>query len=105
MRRGDIYLCDFGSPMGHEPGLRRPAVVVSHDRMSRHGLPIVIPVTRTKRGYATHVEIDGALPITGYAQCELVRVVSAQRLIRPIASVDPLDLGKIEVILRRILLL
>jgi mRNA interferase MazF len=101
--RGDIYLCDFGTRVDHEPGFRRPAVVVSHDELSRHGVPVVLPVTRTHRGYATHVELDGVLPVVSYVQCELIRAVSADRLIRPVASLDAAYLAKIEAILRRIL--
>ena len=101
--RGDIYLCDFGTPIGHEPGFRRPAVVVSHDQLSRHGVPVVLPVTRTRRGYPTHVELDGVLPVVSYVQCELIRAVSVNRLIRPLASLHNTQLAKIEAILRRIL--
>ena len=103
MKRGDVYLCDFGNPIGHEQGFRRPAVIVSHDEMSRHGLPIVLPVTRTKRGYATHVELDDVLPVTSYVQCEQIRTVSANRLIRRVASIDGVQIAQIDQILRRIL--
>ena len=103
VNRGEIYLCDFGAPIGHEPGFRRPAVVVSHPELNRHGVPIVLPVTRTRRGYPTHVELDGVLPVVSYVQCELIRAVSADRLIRPVASLDPAHLAKIDAILRRIL--
>lgn len=103
VRRAEVYLCDFGSPLGHEPGFRRPAVVVSHDELSRHGVPIVLPVTRTRRGYPTHVELDGVLPVVSYVQCELIRAVSAERLIRPVASLDVVHLARIETVLRRIL--
>ena len=101
--RGDIYLCDFGTPIGHEPGFRRPAVVVSHNELNRHGVPVVLPVTRTRRGYPTHVQLDGVLPVVSYVQCELIRAVSVDRLIRPVASLDNADLAKIEAVLRRIL--
>lgn len=103
MRRGDIYLCDFGNPIGHEQGLQRPAVIVSHDEMARYGLPVVLPVTRTKRGYPTHVQLDGVLPVTGYIQCEQIRTVSAERMIRPLGSINDLTLTRVEQVLRRIL--
>lgn len=105
MIRGDVYLCDFGDPIGHEQGFDRPAVLVSPDEMSRHGLPIVLPVTRTKRGYATHIELDGVLPVTSYVQCEQIRAVSNARLIRKVAAVDDTILVRVEQILRRILCL
>lgn len=105
MRRGDIYLCDFGNPVGHEQGFQRPALIVSHDEMARYGLPVVLPVTRTKRGYPTHVELDGVLPVTSYVQCEQIRTVSTERMLRPLASISDLTLLHIEQILRRILML
>lgn len=105
MKRGDIYLCDFGNPIGHEQGFQRPALIVSHDEMARYGLPVVLPVTRTKRGYPTHVELDGVLPVTSYVQCEQIRTVSTERMIRPLASISDLTLMHIEQILRRILML
>jgi mRNA interferase MazF len=105
VRRGDIYLCDFGNPMGHEQGFRRPALIVSHDELTRYGLPVVLPVTRTKRGYPTHVELDGVLPVTSYVQCEQIRTVSSERMIRPLGSINEVALMHIEEILRRILML
>ncbi|MFW6090496.1 MAG: type II toxin-antitoxin system PemK/MazF family toxin [Actinomycetota bacterium] len=81
----------------------RPAVIISASQMSRFGLPIVLPVTRTKLGYATHVELEEALPVTGYVQCEQIRAVATERLIRQVGTVDGVDVVRIESILRRIL--
>lgn len=64
--------------------------------MNRHGVPIVAPETRTPRGYATHVELDGALPVVSYVPCELLRAVAIDRLIRPVASLDHLHMARIE---------
>jgi mRNA interferase MazF len=47
---GDIYFTDFGSPLGHEAGFRRPAAVASAEQLAAHGICIVLPVTRTRRG-------------------------------------------------------
>lgn len=105
MRRGEVYLCDFGDPLGHEQGFRRPAVIISASQMSNFGVPIVLPVTRTKRGYPTHVELDGVLPVTSYVQCEQIRAVSTDRLIRHVASLDDAQMARIERVLRRILVL
>jgi mRNA interferase MazF len=105
VRRGDLYLCDFGTPIGHEQGFLRPALVVSHDELTRYGLPIVLPITRTRRGYPTHVELDGVLPVTSYVQCEQIRAISAHRLVRSLGSADDVTLIRIDQILRRILAL
>jgi mRNA interferase MazF len=105
MRRGEVYLCDFGEPMGHEPGFRHPAIILSHDDITRFGTPVVVPITSTRRGYPTHVELDGVLPQVCYAQCELITSVSSKRLVDPLGYLDPVDLLRIEKILRRILVL
>ncbi|WP_335986324.1 type II toxin-antitoxin system PemK/MazF family toxin [Glycomyces sp. MUSA5-2] len=103
MNRGDIYLCDFGDPIGHEQGFQRPALIVSHNEMSRAGIPIVVPISRTRKGYPTHVELEGALPVTSYVQCEQIRVVSSERMIRPVGVVDGMMMLKVELILKRLL--
>jgi mRNA interferase MazF len=96
-------MCDFGEPRGHEPAFRRPAVVVSHEIINRFGSPVVVPVTRTARGYPTHVEIDDVLPVVSYAQCELIRVVAQDRLGRRLGTVPAATLSRIDLVLRRIL--
>lgn len=103
MRPGEIHLCDFGSPIGHEAGFRRPAVVMSPFELNRHGIVIVVPVTRARRGYSTHVELEGALPVVSYVQCELIRTVSTERLIRQVGAIDAVPLEAIKLILRRLL--
>ncbi len=87
-------MVDFGEPIGHEQGLHRPAVVVSADRLnrSRAGLSIVVPVTRTRRGLPSHVELSPGgtgLRETSYAKVEDVKSVSQQRLTRRLGVVDP----------------
>lgn len=103
VRRGEIHLCDFGSPLGHEAGYRRPALVISHDQLNRHGVCVVLPVTRTHLGYPTHVELDGVLPVTSYVQCELVRSISDGRVVRRVGALDGVDLARVELVLRRVL--
>lgn len=103
MRRGDIYLCDLGDPVDPEQGYQRPVVIVSHDETVGYGLPIVVPMTRSKRGYRTHVEIEGALPVTSYAQCEQLRAISVNRLTRRMGSLSGVDLLRVEGVIGRLL--
>lgn len=63
-----------------EQGFIRPAVIISRDEMARHGLPVVLPITRTRRGYPTQVELENVLPVTCYVQCEQIRPVAIDRL-------------------------
>jgi mRNA interferase MazF len=85
-RRGEIWLVDFGEPVGREQAGRRPAVVVSADRLneSAAGVVIVVPCTTTYRGLPSHVELDpetSGLDAVSYAKCEDVKSVSDRRLL------------------------
>jgi mRNA interferase MazF len=91
--RGDIWFIDFGDPVGREQSGRRPAVVVSADRLneSRAGVVIVVPCTTTRRGLPSHVEIErgvSGFDEVSYAKCEDVKSVADQRLVTRIGAVD-----------------
>lgn len=93
--RGEVWLVDFGQPIGHEQGYQRPALVISVDRLnrSRAQLAIVLPVTTTRRGLPSHIEIEpgeSGLQHTSYAKAEDIKSVSTQRLIRRL-GVAPAD--------------
>jgi mRNA interferase MazF len=85
-RRSEVWLVDFGDPIGHEQSGRRPAIVVSADALneSRAGVIVVVPITTRNRGLPSHIEIDqgsSGLDEVSYAKCEDVKSVSEQRLI------------------------
>lgn len=91
--RGEVWLLDFGEPVGREQSGRRPAVIVSADPLndSRAGVVIVVPLTTTHRGLPSHIEIDkrgSGLDETSYAKCEDVKSVSEQRLIAQLGTVE-----------------
>ncbi|HEV2361446.1 MAG TPA: type II toxin-antitoxin system PemK/MazF family toxin [Acidimicrobiales bacterium] len=92
-RRGEVWLVDFGEPIGHEQAGRRPAVVVSSDRLNESlaGVVIVVPCTTTRRDLPSHVEIDPGrtgLRETSYAKCEDVKSVSDKRLVKRLGVVS-----------------
>jgi mRNA interferase MazF len=89
--RGEVWLVEFGEPVGREQSGRRPAVVVSADPLneSRAGIVIVVPTTTTHRGLPSHVEIEpgrSGLDELSYAKCEDVKSVSERRLIARLGS-------------------
>ncbi len=107
-QRGEIWLVDFGEPVGHEQGFRRPAVIISDDRLnrSRAELAIVVPVTTTRRGVPSHIEIepgDSGLKHTSYAKAEDVKSVSTHRLIRRLGIIPADRLNRAEHALRLLL--
>lgn len=85
-RRSEVWLVDFGDPVGRDQSGRRPAVVVSADSLneSRAGVVVVVPITTACRGLPSHIEIDrgsSGLDEVSYAKCEEVKSVSDERLI------------------------
>jgi mRNA interferase MazF len=91
-RRGEVWLVDFGDPVGREQSGRRPAVIVSSDLLndSAAGVIVVVPITTAYRGLPSHIEIDqrdSGLDEVSYAKCEDVKSVSEQRLISRLGTV------------------
>lgn len=108
IRRGEIWLVDFGEPIGREQAGRRPAVVVSDDRLnaSPAGVVVVVPCTTVRRDLPSHVEFDDAvtgLDTVSYAKCEDVKSVSEQRLVARLGTVDTESMFAIEHALRFLL--
>lgn len=107
-RRGEIWLLDFSEPVGHEQAGRRPAVVVSDDDMNDgpSGLVVVVPVTSTRRGLPSHIELDGSetgLDQVSYAKCEDIKSVSVGRLVIRLGVASDEAMFEVKRILRYLL--
>jgi mRNA interferase MazF len=101
--RGDVILVDLGEPVGHEAGLSRPALVVSHDRLAQVGLVTVLPVTRTRLGWPSHVEVepaDSGPRETSYVQTEQIRTISTERVTRVVSRLPFAALNTVDGLLR-----
>jgi len=106
--RGEVWLTDFGVPIGHEAGYRRPAVVVSSDRLNRVGaVAVVVPMTTQDRRLPTHVRIPirqgTGLSKESWARVDDVKSVSTERLEEHLGEIDHLTLGRVDEALRLIL--
>ncbi|MFE9607287.1 type II toxin-antitoxin system PemK/MazF family toxin [Streptomyces sp. NPDC006012] len=111
MKRGDIYLVDYEPSRGSEANKARPAVIVSNDganaAVERTGLGVVtlVPLTtNTARVYPFQVLLPAGecgLPKESKVQCEQVRALAPDRLLRPLGTVPPQQMAKIDVALRR----
>ena len=90
-RKDEVWLVDFGDPIGREQAGRRPAVIVSVNSLneSQAGVVIVAPITRSRRNLPSHVELEPGSGLTevSYAKCEDVKSVSEYRLITRIGSI------------------
>lgn len=107
-RRGEVWLVDFGVPVGREGGYVRPAVVVSSDMLNAGpgGVVVVVPTTSSHRGLPIHVEIEpgeSGLDSVSYAKCEDVKSVSVERMVHRFGVVSPEILHRIRRTLRYVL--
>ena len=93
-RRGEIWLIDFGEPVGHEQSGTRPALVASANPLNDGpaGVVIVVPLTTTHRDLPSHIEIDddeaSGLDEVSYAKCEDIKSVSELRLITRLGAAN-----------------
>ncbi|MEZ5260318.1 MAG: type II toxin-antitoxin system PemK/MazF family toxin [Acidimicrobiales bacterium] len=95
VRRGDVWLVDFGEPIGRQQSGRRPAVVVSADALndSRAGLVIVVPCTTAQRAALprrTRSRRVRTRDEISYAKCEDIKSISEERLVARLGE-TPLD--------------
>ena len=107
-RRGELWLVDFGEPVGREQAGLRPAVVVSADGLNDGpaGVVMVVPVTSARRGLPSHTEIDqpdSGLDQISYAKCEDLKSISDRRLRHRLGVVEAGVMVEIERVFRYLL--
>ena len=109
LTQGDVVQLDLGAPSGSEAGLRRPAVVVSAERILRGDPNViqVVPLTRTIRDSGTEILVEpdelNGLSAACAAQCQHSRSVATARVQRRIGNVGPVVLRQLRSILAVIL--
>ena len=99
---GEIWLVDFGVPIGSEESSRRPAVVVGSTLHCSFpiDMAIVAPCTSVDRGLPHHVAIDwraADLDRPTWVRTEDVRSISERRLARrsPLGHLTTHDLTEV----------
>ena len=101
-RRGDVWLIDFDPSVGAEIQKIRPAVVISLDTVGRLPLRLVVPITDWKPLYThfpwfVHIAVssnNGLIKDSG-ADCFQTKSVSADRLVRKLGELLPVELDEI----------
>ena len=102
---GDVVAVDLGVPVGREAGFRRPAVVVTAQRVLDASPAVVqlVPLTSTVRGFSAEVTIEAddanGLDRRSAAQCQHVRSVAATRLKPRRGNVGPAALAQVREVL------
>ena len=102
---GDVVMVDLGSPEGREAAFRRPAVVVTAQRVLDAGASLVhvAPITSRRRGFASEVEVE-ADPFNGLdrrsaVQCQHVRAIAVSRMTDRRGNVGSTTLAQIRDVL------
>src|SRR5262245_58260152 len=110
--RGEVWVADLGTGVGHEQGGRRPVLVVSADvqNAGRSGLVVICPLTSQIAKSARipiHVRVDppsGGIRAPSVILCDQVRSISKDRLdASPWGVIDAPTLSRVEAMLRAIL--
>ncbi|MFD3655806.1 type II toxin-antitoxin system PemK/MazF family toxin [Streptomyces sp. 24-1644] len=111
MRRGDIHLVDLEPAKGSEANKVRPAVIVSNNAANQsvesngRGVITVLPLTsntaRVLTFQALLTSAESGLPRDSKVQCEQVRAVSLERVLKRIGTVPRQRMTEIDTALRR----
>lgn len=106
---GEVVELDFGSPMGSEAGLRRPAVVVTAEQILR-GQPNVIqvvPLTSTVRASGAEITVSpdslNGLDVVSVAQCQHIRSVATSRVVSQLGNVGVVVLRQVRAVVATII--
>lgn len=108
VQRGDVWLVDLEPTVGNEQGGRRPVIVVSSDGYNRRRVRVVVvvPITRTDRGYPTHLPLpagSGGLDYRSFAMTEQIRVASVERFGRWLGRMDRETMDRVSALLIAVL--
>lgn len=102
IKQGTIWQVEFFPNIGSEIGKKRPAIVVSHDKIGKLPLKTILPITNWSDNYINypwmikmvHNDING-LSKTSAIDCFQIRNFSHNRFIKKIGIVDKKMLDKI----------
>ena len=101
VHRGEVWDVDLDPVVGHEQGGRRPALIVSSDRL--HSIPsqlvTIVPITTRDRGIRAHVRVpppEGGLGAPSVVITEQLRTISRRRLQSRRGSVSLATLAEVE---------
>jgi mRNA interferase MazF len=110
VRPWQVWLVDFGQPVGSEQGGVRPAVVVASDLHCRFpiDMTLVVPLTARDRGLPHHILINSegsGLTRPSWARTEDITTVSTVRLTgkRPLGRLTEVEAANVEHWVRRMI--
>lgn len=112
IRRGTLWWVDLGEPRGSEPGLIRPALVISADTYNRSAIATVVVVVLTSNlrlgtapGNVVLAKGTGGLPKTSVVNVTQIATVDKGDLVQQIGRLDDIVMDAVSNGLRRALTL
>lgn len=102
MKRGEVWMVDFGPATGPEQAGIRPAVILQDDSLGQvFATTIVVPLTTNLRRLSLPATLllkagEGGLQRDSVALCYQVQVRGKARLTRRIGKLSPARLSDIE---------
>jgi mRNA interferase MazF len=110
MKRGEIYLCDFGDPVGSGAGFIRPVVIVQDDRFNNSGISTTVTLSMTSnQRYKAHpgclllLKGETGLDRDSVVNATLITAVDKSQMIDLIGKVPEDLMVKIEECMRIVL--
>jgi len=102
INQGEVWEVEFFPNVGSEIGKKRPAIVVSHDKIGKLPLKTVAPITNWSDNYVHYpwmikVEADEAngLSKTSAIDCFQTRNFSHNRFIRKLGNISSEELFRV----------
>jgi mRNA interferase MazF len=84
---GDLVWVDFDPAFGHEPGGRRPALVMSIASYNESSsFVLVCPITRNDRSWPFKVGLPSGGAIAGAVLVDQIKSIDKRRIVSPAAG-------------------
>ena len=96
VKRGEVYLCDFGKPYGSEYGFKKYAIVIQNDEGNLHSPTTIVIVCTTEHLKRLPVHFHCTFSSQNMLDYDLTRVGSAENVIMAehIQTIDKTRLRK-----------
>ncbi|HEY3242592.1 MAG TPA: type II toxin-antitoxin system PemK/MazF family toxin [Phycisphaerae bacterium] len=102
MKRGEVWMVDFGTPSGPERARQRPAIVLQDDALTAAlTTVIVLPLTTNLKRLALPTTVlvragEAGLPRDSVVLCHQVQVRGKARLLSRIGELAPDRLAEVQ---------
>jgi mRNA interferase MazF len=101
VRRGEVWMVDFGAPSGPEQAGRRPAIILQDDSVTASLITVVVvPLTTNPRRlsipWTVRIDAGDGVPKESVALCFQVQVRGKARLLHKLGEVSVPTMKRIE---------